>query len=322
MVLSMVNKPLISVIMSVYNGERYLKESVRSILKQTFTNFEFIIIDDNSTDNSYEILRSFNDNRIKIIRNKIRKGITKNLNTAIDIAEGEYIARQDADDISLPHRLELQLSFLKEKPDIALVGSSTFFIDDKGRIIGFRKVPSEPTFDLLLKKNLFIHGSVIIRKKFLDEIGRYNELFKYSQDYELWLRIAKRYKVANIQQPLYALRIHKNIFAKIKEQYLYTKLAQKIHADKSEHYENLGYLVRLYGINSIISYLASHEKFSYYKFLIFAPITSNLPSTLLGRSILISYEKLRGLLFLRNKKRLQNDTTYLFIKFHPKKYKY
>lgn len=317
----MVNKPLISVIMSVYNGERYLKESVRSILKQTFTNFEFIIIDDNSTDNSYKILRSFNDNRIRIIRNNIRKGITKNLNTAIDIAEGEYIARQDADDISLPRRLELQLKFLKEKPDIALVGSAIFYIDDKGRIIGFRKVPSEPTFDLLLQKNLFIHGSVIIRRKFLDEIGRYNELFKYSQDYELWLRIAKRYKVANIQQPLYALRIHKNIFTKIKEQYLYTKLAQKIHADKTGHYANLGYLVRLRGINFITSYLVSHEKLSYYKFLLFAPITSNLPLTLLGRSVLISYEKLKGL-FLRNKKRLQNDITRFFIKFHPKKYKY
>ena len=118
-----IKTPKITVLMPVYNGEKYLKESIESILKQTFRDFEFLIINDTSTDESEKIIRSFKDSRIKLIKNEKNIGLTKSLNKGLDLAKGEYMARMDADDISLPKRLEIQVAFMDKNPKIGVIGA-------------------------------------------------------------------------------------------------------------------------------------------------------------------------------------------------------
>ena len=221
-------EPKISVIMSVYNGEAHLTNSIASILNQTFTDFEFIIVDDCSTDSSPEIIRSFKDDRIKVINNKENIGLTKSLNCALKVAHARYIARQDADDISLPDRFEKQLRYMEKHLEVALLGTSIFVIDDEGEIMQKRIAAPNPG-KTLLKGNRFYHGSVMLRKAVLDEIGCYNELFRYSQDYELWLRVSKRHKAKNLTVPLYKLRFYSDSIgaSKIVEQAMFVILAQK-----------------------------------------------------------------------------------------------
>src|SRR3989344_927550 len=156
------NKPSVSVLMSTYNGAVYLRQAINSILNQTFTDFEFIIVDDNSTDNSGEILRSYNDPRIRIIQNNKNIGLTKSLNKGLKEAQGKYIARMDADDVSLLDRLKEQYNFLEAHPTIALVGSWAESMDEYGIVTEIRKVPTDPEtirFELVLR-NCFFHSSV------------------------------------------------------------------------------------------------------------------------------------------------------------------
>ena len=128
----MTSEPKINVIMSVYNGEKYLKQAIESILKQTYTNFRFIIVDDGSNDSSFDIIKSFTDERIVIIRNDRTQGLTRSLNKALRTANGEYIARQDADDISLSNRLKSQIDFLEKHPEVELLGTGVYLINEKG----------------------------------------------------------------------------------------------------------------------------------------------------------------------------------------------
>ncbi len=212
--------PKVSVIMSVFNGERYIKQAIKSILNQTYLDFEFIIINDGSTDNTADILKEFKDKRIKIINNKTNLGLTASLNKAISLARGEFIARMDADDISLPYRFEYQVEFLENNPDIALVGSSYYVCDEKDEIKSIVEVLTDPD-DLkqgLEKQNWFGHGTVMLRKTALDIVGNYDESYKYAQDYDLWLRIANKFNIANIKEPLYIWRKTKENISSKKEQ--------------------------------------------------------------------------------------------------------
>ncbi len=147
----MSENPKVSVIMSVYNGDKYLREAIESILNQTFTDFEFIIVNDGSTDNSLEIIESYDDERIKTINNKKNIGLTKSLNKALKFAKGKYIARQDADDVSLPNRFEKQVEYLDSHPEVALVGTSVYLIDENGKIIGKRIAFAKPRIKDLFK---------------------------------------------------------------------------------------------------------------------------------------------------------------------------
>jgi len=222
-------KPKISVIMPVYNAEKYIGEAIESIRNQTFANFEFIIIYDLSFDNSLKIINNYSDSRIRIIENKKRIGLVKSLNKAVKCARGEYIARQDADDISLPDRLELQLEFLEKHPKVALIGTGIYVIDKNGDVTEKRIMHPNPKKSLL-KGNRFIHGSVMFRKAVIDEFGAYNELFKNSEDYELWLRLSQKYEINNLALPLYKLRAHSSSIsaAKIEEQQMYAVIARKL----------------------------------------------------------------------------------------------
>ncbi len=200
--------PKISVVMSVYNGEKYLKEAIQSILQQTYQDFEFIIINDCSTDKTNEIIKSFNDPRIKVIDNQENIGLTKSLNKGVGVAKGQYIARMDADDVSLPHRFKTQIEFLEKNFQYALVGSSYYQINDTGKIRVYTKVliGNLELHSGLLEQNWFVHGSVMIRKSAFISCNGYNEEFKYAQDYDLWLRLSEHFKIANIEEPLYYWR--------------------------------------------------------------------------------------------------------------------
>lgn len=260
------NNPKLSVIMSVYNGEKYLREAIESILNQTFTEFEFIIVNDGSADNSLAIIRSYDDKRIRIITNGTNIGLTKSLNIALKQANGEYIARQDADDISLPDRFEAQLKYFEQYPEVALLGTSKYVINEAGKIRRKEIAPPEP-HELLFDTNAFTHGTVMFRKAVVDELGYYNEFFKYSQDYELWLRIAKHYQVRNLTQVLYKLRTHReNIrVVNFEEGLLYHFLVQNTNTNKLSS-DALDKIKKI-GIFELYPYLDKKDQFIFHRTL-------------------------------------------------------
>ena len=201
--------PKVSVVMSVRDGEKFLSSAVESILNQTFEDYEFIIMNDGSTDGTRKLLESFTDPRIVLI-NQDKNGLTKSLNKGLARAQGEYIARMDADDVSLPERFERQVSYLDENRDVALVGCIFKEIDEEGNVTALIEVPldNEEIQWRLLFHNCFAHSATVFRKRCLSYVGAYDERILYAQDYDLWLRIAKRYKVANIDQCLHNWRRH------------------------------------------------------------------------------------------------------------------
>jgi len=202
--------PKVSVVMSVYNGSSYLQEAVNSILNQTFTDFEFIIIDDGSTDSSYSILCQFLDKRIKVIKNDKNIGLTKSLNKGLSIAQGKYIARMDADDISLPERLEKQVNVLDCSPDIVLVSCNIEIFWNNGMSSEIIR-SCESYFVkwyLLFYNHLGGHGQVLYRKNEMLSLGGYCEDYRYSQDYQLWSTLSGIGNIFIINEFLYKQRRH------------------------------------------------------------------------------------------------------------------
>lgn len=201
--------PKVSVIMGVHNGEKYLKEAVDSILHQTFKDFEFIIINDGSTDGSREILESYNDDRVVLIHQD-NAGLTRALNKGLSLARGKYIARMDADDISLPRRLEKQIQFLEENTGVGLISCHFYEIDSEGCRINLCQLPvkNEDIQKSLLVCNQFCHGAAVFKSECIRTIGMYREFFRFSQDFDLWLRIAEKFKCANLNTPHYKWRIN------------------------------------------------------------------------------------------------------------------
>jgi len=201
-------QPKISVVMSVYNGEKYLREAIDSILNQTFGDFEFIIVDDGSTDKTAEIIDEYakKDLRVKIIKNKNNIGLTKSLNKAIQETKGEYIARMDADDISSPERFDEQLTFIENHPEIGAVGCWYYLIDKNNKLI--KKVRPPVKFykikKAILNSTPIIHPAAMIRKISLEKINYYDESFKYAQDRDLLFRILNFYQLGVV--PKYLLK--------------------------------------------------------------------------------------------------------------------
>ena len=215
-------KPKISVLISVYNGERYIEQALKSIYKQTYRDFEVIIIDDASTDRTAEIVLKMKDSRTFIYRNSQKKGLTRSLNIGIKLCRGEYIARMDADDISRPQRFEKQIEFLKEHPDCVVLGCWCDRIDSNGQIHGaYDGRPIKPT-DIkrgLLDGNCIAHPTAMVRRALLVEVGGYNEKYAYAQDHDLWLRLSERGQIYNLDEYLVGLRFWpENITAKKREQ--------------------------------------------------------------------------------------------------------
>ena len=203
--------PRITVLMPVYNGERFLRQAVESILAQSFKDYEFLIIDDGSTDGTADILDDFGMPSVIILRNDKNLGLTYSLNKGLNAAMGTFVARMDADDISEPARLEIQLAFLEANPEVGIVGSACGLIDEDGQDQGLSEV-SLTDLDIrwrCLTGNPFQHSSVMFRKKLMAEHGLcYDETFETAQDYNLWRRLLNYTRGANIAEPLVSRRIH------------------------------------------------------------------------------------------------------------------
>jgi len=203
------SNPKITVLMSVFNGEKFLKEAIESILHQTYDNFEFMIINDGSIDSSKNIILSYSDQRIRLVNNGKNIGLIASLNNGFALARGEYIARQDADDISALNRLEEQINFFEKNKNIGLVGTNFIKINEIGEEVQRMQLPqkSEDLRKELLMTNQFAHGSVMFKKECLEKTGLYREEFKHCEDYDLWLRFSQHYDLANIQEYLYKWRL-------------------------------------------------------------------------------------------------------------------
>lgn len=205
--------PRVSVIMSVHDGERYLRAAIDSILSQTMADLELIVVDDGSNDGSADILREYasRDPRVVVVTNAARLGLTRSLNAALTRAHGEFIARMDADDVSLPHRLERQLAFLALHPDVGVVGSFYSEIDEHGAVTTpvFR-FPVEPVLVAwrMAFENPLPHPPILARRAVIEAAAGYDERWETSQDYDLFTRLAPLTKLANCPDVLFLWRRH------------------------------------------------------------------------------------------------------------------
>jgi glycosyltransferase involved in cell wall biosynthesis len=234
----MVLNPLISVILPVYNAEKFLKESLNSILGQSYTNLEIIIINDGSSDNSQSIINSYSDDRIIYIHQEQNMGLIPSLNNAIHSAKGDFIVRMDADDIAFKNRIQLQVQYLFENPSIAIVASHAMFFEEDINT-------SIPNWDLdlatntpeeikkaLIWENCIIHPSVCMRTEIAKSL-LYDPAQKNYEDYDFWLRVhANQLSIAKINEPLLYYRVQSNSITQTairKRNFFYQKAGVKLH---------------------------------------------------------------------------------------------
>lgn len=204
--------PKISVIMPVYNGARYLREAIESILNQTYSDFEFIIVNDGSTDESEKIIQSYEDDRIIYVKNDTNQKICVTLNKGLDLARGEYIARMDCDDISMPTRFERQKFFLDKHPSIGIIGSDIIVFGDgvEEQYFAFEHDKYKCKASLLFNVS-FAHSVVMMRRIIIERYKlRYKEAYKGVEDFELWWRMAQYCEMTNLPEPLLRYRKHKS----------------------------------------------------------------------------------------------------------------
>ncbi len=255
--------PLVSVVLPVYNAQGTIGRAVESILEQTFSNFELLIINDGSTDHTSRILSGFNDPRLFILSQK-NKGLVRSLNRGIGSARGKYIARMDADDMSLPERLEKQVSFLAKNPSYAVVGTATKVIYEDGK----EKIRYRPSSTAAIRKNIvricpFTHSSVMIRKSVFDRVGLYDCSMDGSkallvEDYDLWVRIlAAGYDMANLPDVL--MVYNRECDSILRNRTLANRIRQQILSRvKIIKTLNLGFLAYLNLIPVIILSILTH----------------------------------------------------------------
>lgn len=204
--------PAVSVVMSVFNGEAYLPDALESILDQTWSDFEFLIIDDGSTDNAADILCRYasHDSRVRVVRRE-NTGLTRALNEGISMARGEFVARMDADDIADTRRLEHQVRYLRTHTNCAAVGCGLLLIDSDGDVLEHQQVPE--THEAILTSlfrgiGALPHPSAVIRRDKLLAVNGYRESFACAQDLDLWLRLSEIGELANLPEPLLRYRLH------------------------------------------------------------------------------------------------------------------
>ena len=201
-------KPLISILMPVYNAANYIEKSIACIQKQTFNNFELIIVNDGSTDDTVELIEKVNDNRIHLINNP--HNFINSLNTGIKEAKGKYIARMDVDDYMLPPRLQKQFEFMESNPDVDICGSWVQLFGSKSGLLQTSAFHNN-IISYLIFHNTLVHPSIIMKtslfKKEEEMIREYNHDYPCAEDYHLWTRLAlDGYKFANITEPLICYR--------------------------------------------------------------------------------------------------------------------
>ncbi len=196
--------------MAVYNGQPFLFEAINSVLQQSFDDFEFIIINDGSQDDTEEIIASFSDQRIHCITNEKNCGLTVSLNKGLTLCRGDYVARFDSDDICMPDRFAAQVSFLNAHSDVGICGSWADIISEQGRHVARTLTQSNDIKCALLFGNVLVHSSVMFRRIIHGKKIRYNKSFDYAEDYELWTRMSNVALIRNIPKPLVRYREHTN----------------------------------------------------------------------------------------------------------------
>lgn len=201
--------PKVSVLMPVYNAQQYLAEAIDSIINQTFTDWELVIINDGSTDDSDAIIKSYQDSRIRYIENESNLKLIATLNKGIALCRGEYIARMDADDVAMPDRLQVQVAFMDSHPDYVMCGADAIIVDMKGVSKGtIRNLQTNELLQInLLFSSPFVHPVMIMRRSIMLN-NLYDSNFIHTEDYELWCRLAKQGKIANIGRLLLKYRWH------------------------------------------------------------------------------------------------------------------
>lgn len=207
------DKPKVSVVLPAYNAERFIGAAIESILGQSFSDFELIVVDDCSRDDTWHLVQGYAkaDGRVVAIRNDRNLNLAQTLNRGIALAQGEYVFRMDHDDISMPNRLERQVQFLDANPDVGIVGSSMQIIDEQGQIVGMRKYNLT---DEVIRRNIFLyspfcHPAIAIRASILKLAGLYNHEFNPAEDYELYFRIGVHSRFANLDEVLLKYRVVK-----------------------------------------------------------------------------------------------------------------
>jgi glycosyltransferase involved in cell wall biosynthesis len=198
--------PEISIGLTFYNNADTIKDALRSIFGQTFQNWELVIIDDNSKDGSFEIVKSIKDSRVRVYKEDVRKGFVSALNRMTQLARGKYYARMDADDLMHPERLSKQLNYLKAHPDLDLVDTSMYSMNLQCQAVGIRSVdPSNKGPDRVLKKGLLHHATVMGHVQWFRE-NPYDPEYVRAEDYELWCRTCKTSFFGRMEEPLYFVR--------------------------------------------------------------------------------------------------------------------
>lgn len=256
--------------MPVYNSESFLKESIESILNQTFAKFEFVIVDDASTDGSEKIIKYYarRDKRIRFFKNKKNIRTSRALNRGLSEARGKYVVRMDADDWSFPDRLEKQYAFMESHEKVGVSGSAVEICDSRLKLINKREYPTtdHKVRDKIFRYSPFAHPATIWRTDVIKKVGGYNENIPLSQDYELYFRVGKISKFGNIKNTLLKLRVHNDsssiVRGRYQEQYaIYSRIKAFL-----EHGYNMSFSDKLYTFFQMMSMVVVPPKIKFWTF--------------------------------------------------------
>jgi len=258
----LVNKPYVTVFMAVFNGEKYIKDAIESVLNQNFTDFELLIVNDGSTDGTLNLIAEFKDPRIRLLHNDGNKGLTFTRNHGLAEAKGKYFAILDSDDIAMPNRLKTQVDFMNANPKIAICGGQAKFIDGADKEITGYKVPVGDNLSHQLSLyNVFINSTLMMKTDAIREVGGYREVAP-AEDYDLSFRIALKNQVANLNDKLVAYREHGNNISKVQTEKLkncLTHIIASIHSSLSIPFEKKNILIHQNILNSDFAYTDSSE---------------------------------------------------------------
>ena len=219
------NRPLVSVVMPVYNAEKYLRPAIESVLNQSYSNLDFIIINDGSTDNSKNIILNFQDPRLRFLENPENWGIVRTRNRALEEARGEYIAVLDSDDIAFPERIKVQVEFLEKNPEYGMCGSYFQIIDGNDKLLKKARFPTndKDARSNLILHNCFCHSTIMIRSKLAKEL-KYEAGYDVIEDYFLWYRISQRAKIINLPVYTTSYRVHGNNISTTRNNHMFNLL--------------------------------------------------------------------------------------------------
>jgi len=267
------NVPAVSVILPAYNCEKYIAKAIESVLHQTFTDLELIIINDGSTDKTEFAILAFTDQRIVYIRNETNKGLVFTLNRCIELAKGKYIARMDADDICLPERLAKQKNFLDQNENTGVVATTIEFINDKEEKTGIwdvdrQTITKEQIKSKLLFQNCIAHPSVMMRAGLIKKL-KYNDKQKNIEDYDLWLRILNRgISIVKINEPLLLYRVHEDSITSVylkRKNVFFTHALMKIKFLSGGKISWFSFLVAASSFLDVVKGIAKEIKNLFYK---------------------------------------------------------